>query len=268
MQFGRPYDPKNESEKRIFFKSLSISQKKLRNSGYEIVSVPAIRSWLFGDEPHLPKREGAAKFLHAHLLLVDAEQKIRDGSHPKLFADLISYLKKRADLPDMPGAPPSLASVVKETSTRPPSNWKWDQRLWEMAQAVSGTYQIIRPAASTINPPSTAKRFVLEIMSLNPSAVEDELRVRMYSSTQPQKKYIYSGSMNINTKYLFSMLSREYEDNKEYDAFRSIVLYIYDPKECLSGIMLRGVTGRTGKRAVGIPFVAIKSPFRQDCTRF
>jgi hypothetical protein len=99
-------------------------------------------------------------------------------------------------------------------------------------------------------------------MSINPEATELDEMLMMYSHTQPQERYRYRGYMTVNNKYCYGICTREHENYDDLPTPRCIVMHVTDPEPCLSGIMLRGVSGlTTGKVAIGVPFLAMKTPY-------
>lgn len=259
VRFGHPYGASTPEDKKRFFSELRVAQRKLRNLGIETVTVPAIASWANGSHP--PTRQNAAQFFHGYLQLVDKNKKNVLGSETDKFRDLVTYLLTHGGEVVIPN-PQLIAQTGVEKSKKPalPRHWRGDQHTWDLAESLAGTYQIVRPSAGKIDHQLASERYVLEVLSINPHSSVSNHRLLMYSHTQPNSKFLYRGDIDINTQYLSGVLRREYENNAAYEAFRSIMMFVMSPRDCLSGVMLRGVTGKTGKRAVAVPFVAIRSP--------
>lgn len=249
-QFERPFDAQSDLEKALFFNSLKETLKSLEKQKISTVTKAAIKAWIYPPKNH-PTRGLALKFLgaHVHGLGNGGSQTSRDA-----ITALRRYLG--VETAPAPSAKPTAGHIEG-----PAKRWRSNLSTWEIAKSLKGTYQIIRPSAYKKEKKSSPEIYVLEALAIDPDFIDEMI---MYSHTQPKLKYLYRGNIDISMKYLFSLIRRQHEYNPELEAFRTVALYIYDARHCLSGIMLRGVTGRTGNRAVGVPFIAIKTPVDTD----
>lgn len=126
----------------------------------------------------------------------------------------------------------------------------------DRADRLVGIYQTIRPHTTLPN------QYILEPFEI--SSEYGTLFNYMFSHNAPNAERIYKGEINIADRYYFSLLKRFEPDNHAHTAFRSISFYVGSGflERCLSGLMLRGVTGHGpgGTQAVAVPFVALRVP--------
>ena len=120
----------------------------------------------------------------------------------------------------------------------------------------AGVYQILRPHTFL------ADRFILEAYELG--VRNNKIFNRMYShSNGPQPKYLYEGEGHAGGRYYSSLLIRPHEVLEGQGAFRCLTLFTGSTAldDCLSGLMLRGVSGnRGGRQAVALPLIALRIP--------
>jgi hypothetical protein len=128
-------------------------------------------------------------------------------------------------------------------------------------EKILGSYQIFRPHSYDKD------RYILEalaIQSKNDGGTENV----MYSHTTPQAGYMYRGDVHVASRYYHSLLIRRHESDEAKNAFRSIMFYVGTGAQpgCLSGLMLRGVSGRGdfGNQAAGFPFLALRTKGNHD----
>jgi hypothetical protein len=126
----------------------------------------------------------------------------------------------------------------------------------ERLQRFAGTYQTIRPYVTDDS------LYVLEPLSIAMNE-SGEIENWMFSRNYPELKYIYHGTAVSAYVNYFSLLTRRHDKDPAENSFRCIALYIgegADPR-CLSGLMLRGVSGRSGEtlQPAGVPFIALAS---------
>ena len=249
VAFGTNEDFRENS---LFIKELRAFRKFLERNSRESVTLPAIAGWFRPDGAE-PTRIEALQFLHGYLLWTTGRQAVANRINRSALDALANDLLRTIEF-ERSGYPrePAPAQEAKR-SDRGRKPWA-DQRTTEKLKTIAGVYQIIRPYTSRVD------WYVLEVMSINAHAVLPDQVVLMYSHTQPKKEYLYSGAVSVNNKYCFGMLSRKHEDHESLRTPRSIVIDISAPQACISGIMLRGVTGRSGQAAIAVPFVAIRSP--------
>jgi hypothetical protein len=249
--FGYRYET---SYKGKFLKELERFRRKFESSHDSCVTRSAIRDWFSGDKPRAPKREHALRFLLELLKLHAEEHRILNGSRKELHEAVIRYLEGEV----------GNQSLGSKKAAKPPKGWHGNQRTWDNAVSLSGTYQLLRPSATSAG----SNRYVLEVMSIDALSGNLDETLFMYSHTQPSRDYLYSGSIEMNYKYCFGLMKRPHEHIDDIYSIRSIVLYSASNKECLSGILLRGVTGQHGaKMAIAAPFVAIKSDFSPNAIK-
>lgn len=140
---------------------------------------------------------------------------------------------------------------------------KSDPDALKRFQALAGTYQIIRP--SSLGVPG---RYVLEAMAVELDEERRRANLLMYSRSQQQQKYCYTGPLYVSYRYGYSLAHRIHEQNNRGFAMRAVSLYVGEvgnvrtTVSCLSGLLLRGVAAESGNaptRAISVPFVAIKT---------
>jgi hypothetical protein len=232
-----------------FFKVLAAFRRHLLSKKKEAPTLPAIRQWL-AKNPSLPRRPASFQFLLDFLIwstIVDPPLATRNEEFESVLEGLRTFIAeinpKSSGESTAAAAPPSRMLPARD-------------KLLDRLRPIAGTYQLIRPFTSN------SDRYVLETMSINPEATELDEMLTMYSHTQPKERYRYRGYMTVNNKYCYGICTREHEDYDDLPTPRCIVMHVSDPEPCLSGIMLRGVSGlTTGKVAIGVPFLAIKTPY-------
>ncbi len=123
------------------------------------------------------------------------------------------------------------------------------------ADHLVGLYQVIRPHCGT------RMTYVLEAMEIERYA--GGLRTLFFSHNLPDAGHMYEGHAEASTRYYFSLVSRRHEQLPQERSYRCISFHMGDGQYdiCLSGVMLRGMSGAsTKKEAVGLPFFAIRLP--------
>ena len=124
----------------------------------------------------------------------------------------------------------------------------------EKVKHLLGTYQILRPHTGSEH------CYVLEPMSIE---IDNARPTNMfYSHNHLGREYLYKGKSNTAERYYFSLMTRQHEHVKSMESYRCVAFNIGEGmwESCLSGLMLRGVTGEgAAKRAVAVPFLALRS---------
>jgi hypothetical protein len=240
-------------DKYSFIKDLRSYQRYLAGRKQPTISLTAINKW-FDSGSGGPARPKAFQFLLNYLLWTTIRPAAAGQVDQEACAALINELRQTVEfLDEAPVAGLAVSSDGKfavSTGTTP-----IDKYTTGRLEPIAGVYQIIRPYTSVVD------AYVLEAFSINPHAQNAESMVHMYSHTQPRKKHLYSGPVSANNKYCFATITRTHEDFEGISTSRSFVLDISAAEACVSGLMLRGVTGRSGTWATAVPFVAIKSPY-------
>jgi len=115
-----------------------------------------------------------------------------------------------------------------------------------------GNYQLIRPYSANQN------FIVLEALRIEQHG--DKLVNVGYSHNFESDRSMYHGEVELGERYYMSLMKRP---GKDSPALRSITFYVGDDRypPCISGLMLRGMTGGDGyeKHGVALPFLAIKT---------
>jgi hypothetical protein len=256
------YDEVGDSTKENLFNELKEHNYELAEAGSTLrVSDTAIKGWFKRPKPSPPTRRVALDFLHSFVERI-LQQATSAMTEPR-----------KAALHEIRACLESLTRAVvrpapKKRRQRVGSIGAWDVKDTEAPaqfRAIAGDYQIVRPHSS--NP----DEYVLEAMSIEVDETTRRATLRMYSHTQASSEFMYSGALYISHRYGFSLIQRKHDLNPDRLALRSLVLYVESKKvgprfaasPCLSGIMLRSVSGQGGAgvaRAIGAPFVAIKAP--------
>jgi hypothetical protein len=259
LVFGEPGDYR---ENPLFLKELRSYKKIADRNGRATVTLPAIAGW-FRPQASEPRRVEALQFLRGYVLWTIGRPqagKIRKRQELEDFADQLRHTIEFELSTAQRGG--NLATNQPRSKNRTARSWVQDQKAFEKLTPIAGAYQIIRPYTSK------SDRYVLEALSINIYADGPNEAMVMYSHTQPKREYLYAGSISINNKYCFGSLSRQHEDFESLRTPRSVVMYISEPEACVSGIMLRGVSGNTTIRtAIAVPFIAIRSPYDMNILR-
>jgi len=235
----------------IFIKDLRSYQRHLSQRDRPTISLTAVNNW-FKRRSGGPARLEAFEFLHGYLLWTTNRTAAPGQVSRSADAALVNELRLEVEFrrERLNSSVPLHGKAGGASEITP-----LDQYTIKRLGSIGGVYQLIRPYTSVVD------AYVLEAFSINPGAQDAESMVHMYSHTQPRKEHLYRGRASANNKYCFVTISRAHEDHEGISTSRSFVLDISAAEASLSGLMLRGVTGRAGVWATAVPFVAIKSPY-------
>jgi hypothetical protein len=152
----------------------------------------------------------------------------------------------------------SIAEFERKVEGMPQSSSSGHQPSPDDSGYLVGQYQIIRPYVTS------STTYILEAMEIERH--NGRLRHLLVSHNRPEQRFLYTGEAEVEPRYYFVLLSRPHEEFKHARAHRCITFYTDHPRyaPCLSGIMLRGVSGGHGKYAAAIPFVALRMPPAQS----
>src|SRR6202035_433740 len=143
--------------------------------------------------------------------------------------------------------------------------WKGNQDTLARLTALQGTYQVIRPYVS-----KQSTRYVLEAMAIEVHPERRQADLLMYSHNQPIEGFMYGGEILPSSRHCFGFVARPDEIDQGRYTFRALTLNVshrmiasgYEPKYCMSGLLLRGVKGGadvTGNPSVCIPFIVLRA---------
>ncbi len=248
----------DSSERR---KHLQRDLKRFRALSDAEISDTAVDNW-FRRNAAGPQRGRSIAFLYEYfsrnVALANSETKERRN----LYAAVNEFLRppKHSHITHRSSDSPAPGAFAKTGAIA-----QWNQNQDDLLQfrAIEGSYQIIRPHASG------GEIFILEPMAIEVNEQRGSASLRMYSHNFRMREYVYTGELYASFRYGFSLIRRRHEDNPDRFALRCLNLHIGTHREaegyvshpCLSGIMLRGVTGTTGPiRTVGTPFIALRAP--------
>jgi hypothetical protein len=247
-----------DSDYSSLIRGLRAHQKYLTLYGRASVSLTAINNW-FKPGAGGPKRSEALQFLHSYLLasLAKAPPELDRSEVEGLAAKLAGML---AGLEGAAGDDAAGQALRRRESFK---RWKASTDTIDRLAALQGTYQIIRPFVSRQD------RYVLEAMAIDVHRDRRQVDLLMYSHNQPVDGFLYSGEILPSSRHCFGFVSRPDEMDPGQYTFRCITLNAphrrlangYEPKYCLSGLVMRGVKGAEtiGIPSVCLPFVAIKA---------
>jgi hypothetical protein len=235
--------------------------KRFRALSDAEISDTAVDNW-FRRNTAGPQRRRSITFLHDYfsrnVTLANSATKERQNLH----AAVAEFLRPPAHS-NMP--PRSMGSPAVGVFAKTGAVVHWNQNRDDFLQfrAIEGSYQVIRPHASG------GEVFILEPMAIEVNEPQGSASLRMYSHNFRMREYVYTGDLYASFRYGFSLIRRRHEDNPGRFAIRCLNLHIGTHREaegyvshpCLSGLMLRGVTGSTGPiRTICTPFIALKAP--------
>jgi hypothetical protein len=234
-----------------------------------LITATALGLWFASGSTAGPARRTALRFLVAYcsdIIARKEDENTKGLTSDRLKLVQLALVRSAQDefIKTIAGLPPKKIRTREQQHAQEPGDREHEKKFVSKLSAISGLYQVIRPSAANVS------SYVLEPLEI--TATGRDTNIFMYSHNLPDKEFMYSGEIDLTTRYGFTLIKRNNDSDggRSKNAYRELCLFYnfsrsstsndYISHQCISGLLIRGVRGEhtVGQPAVGMPFIAFR----------